>query len=83
VADDADAVIETATPAAPRRAPSAAQTANTARAAAMADALSALTNLGYGTGDAASALATVSEIAPDADTQTLIRAALKALAPKG
>jgi holliday junction DNA helicase RuvA len=83
VADDADAVIETATPAAPRRAPSAAQTANTARAVAMADALSALTNLGYGTGDAASALSVVSEANPDADTQTLIRAALKALAPKG
>jgi holliday junction DNA helicase RuvA len=83
VADDADAVIETATPAAPRRAPSAAQTASTARAAAMADALSALTNLGYGTGDAASALSVVSEANPDADTQTLIRAALKALAPKG
>ena len=54
-----------------------------ARAGAMADALSALTNLGYGTGDAASALATISEANPDADTGSLIRAALKALAPKG
>lgn len=79
-----DVVIEAAAqPSAPRKAASAAQTASNARAAAMADALSALTNLGYGTGDAASALATVSDDTPDADTQSLIRAALKALAPKG
>jgi Holliday junction DNA helicase RuvA len=49
----------------------------------MADALSALTNLGYGTGDAASALAAITADAPNLDTQSLIRAALKALAPKG
>lgn len=79
-----DVVIEdTPAPAAPRRAPSAAAAATTARANAMADALSALTNLGYGTGDAASALASITADLPDADTQTLIRAALKALAPKG
>lgn len=81
VADDADALIE---PAAPKPAkPSQNAAASTARAAAMADALSALTNLGYGTGDAASALATISAGAPDMDTGSLIRAALKALAPKG
>jgi Holliday junction DNA helicase RuvA len=79
-----DVVIEnTPAPAAPRRAPSTAAAATTARASAMADALSALTNLGYGTGDAASALASITAQTPDADTQTLIRAALKALAPKG
>lgn len=80
-----DDVVIDDTPAAPtpRRAASAAQTASTARAAAMADALSALTNLGYGTGDAASALSRIRADAPEADTQTLIRAALKALAPKG
>lgn len=78
-----DVVIEDTPAPAARKAPSAAQTGATARASAMADALSALTNLGYGAGDAASALAIVSDGNPDADTQSLIRAALKALAPKG
>ncbi len=78
-----DAVIELSQIPAPRKAPSPQQAAGQARASAMADALSALTNLGYGTGDAASALATISEANPDADTGSLIRAALKALAPKG
>lgn len=78
-----DVVIEAAPSPAPRKAASAQQTASSARAQAMADALSALTNLGYGTGDAASALAAISEANPDAGTQSLIRAALKALAPKG
>ena len=76
-----DVVIE-ASPA-PRNMARPAPSASAARAGAMADALSALTNLGYGTGDAASALATISEANPDADTGALIRAALKALAPKG
>jgi holliday junction DNA helicase RuvA len=80
-----DVVIENPPPAAaaPRKPPSASQTSTTARASAMADALSALTNLGYGSGDAASALASISADMPDATPQTLIRAALKALAPKG
>lgn len=50
---------------------------------AQAEALSALSNLGYAPGEAASAVATVLSEAPDADTQGLIRAALKMLAPKG
>jgi Holliday junction DNA helicase RuvA len=54
-----------------------------ARAGSVADALSALVNLGYGQGDAAGAVATISAQQPDADTATLIRAALKLLAPKG
>ncbi|MGR3490603.1 MAG: Holliday junction branch migration protein RuvA, partial [Shimia sp.] len=50
-------------------------------AAAQAAALSALTNLGYGPSEAATAIA---EAATEAsDEATLIRAALKALAPKG
>ncbi len=82
--DDADAVIEVPTTASRKPAkPSAESVASAARAGAMADALSALTNLGYGTGDAASALATISAENPNADTGALIRAALKALAPKG
>jgi len=52
-------------------------------AGAVADALSALINLGYGQGDAAGAVATITAEQPDVDTATLIRAALKLLAPKG
>ena len=52
------------------------------RAAASADALSALVNLGYGQGDAAQAVATVAGDLPEADAAALIRAALKLLAPK-
>lgn len=52
------------------------------RAAGAADALSALVNLGYGQGDAAQAVATVAGDQPEAETATLIRAALKLLAPR-
>lgn len=75
-----DAVIEPFTPAPARKPgkPSATQS----RAAFTADALSALMNLGYGQGDAASAVATIAGETPEADTATLIRASLKLLAPK-
>ncbi|SLN67491.1 Holliday junction ATP-dependent DNA helicase RuvA [Roseivivax jejudonensis] len=49
--------------------------------AAQSEALSALTNLGYAPGEAAGAVAQAAGDAPDADTATLIRAALKRLAP--
>jgi Holliday junction DNA helicase RuvA len=52
------------------------------RAAASADALSALVNLGYGQGDAAQAVATVAGDMAEADAAALIRASLKLLAPK-
>jgi Holliday junction DNA helicase RuvA len=84
VASTDDVVIEPATPTpAPKKstkpaAPSAAQN----RASASADALSALANLGYGPADAAQAVAQVMGDQPEADTATLIRAALKLLAPK-
>lgn len=52
------------------------------RAAYTADALSALLNLGYGQGDAAQAVATVSGEHPEADTAALIRLSLKLLAPR-
>lgn len=85
-----DEVIEAANAAttpAPKKsakpaAPSAAATAAQTRAAASADALSALANLGYGPSDAAQAVAQVVGDNPDADTATVIRAALKLLAPK-
>lgn len=50
---------------------------------AQAEALSALGNLGYAPGDAASAVAEAVGADPEADTPALIRAALKLLAPKG
>lgn len=52
-------------------------------AAAQSEALSALGNLGYGPGEAASAVAQAASDAPEADTTALIRSALKLLAPKG
>ncbi|WP_324751788.1 Holliday junction branch migration protein RuvA [Roseovarius sp. Pro17] len=48
-----------------------------------AEALSALSNLGYAPGEAAGAVAQAAGDAPEADVTTLIRAALKLLAPKG
>ena len=45
------------------------------------EALSALVNLGYGAGEAAAAVAGAAE--PGLGTGELIRAALRALAPKG
>jgi Holliday junction DNA helicase RuvA len=71
--EETDAVVETT----PRVSP--AVQGNPAQA----EALSALGNLGYSPGDAASAVAQAAGEAPDADTASLIRAALKLLAPKG
>ena len=51
-------------------------------ATAQAEALSALGNLGYAPGEAAQAVAEAAGALPEADTPTLIRAALKRLAPK-
>jgi Holliday junction DNA helicase RuvA len=72
-----DAVIETETPTPAKRA--AAPKSNPASS----EALSALGNLGYAPGEAASAVAEAAGANPDADTSALIRAALKLLAPKG
>jgi holliday junction DNA helicase RuvA len=80
VADEADAVIEPFVPA-PKKVAKVDGAAQ-ARAAASADALSALSNLGYGPGDAAQAVATVVAENPESDAAGLIRAALKLLAPK-
>lgn len=75
-----DVVIEEAAPA-PRKVVKVDE-GSALRAAASADALSALVNLGYGQGDAAQAVATVSGDLPAGDAAALIRAALKVLAPK-
>ena len=48
-----------------------------------AEALSALTNLGYAPGEAAGAVALAAGDAPDAETSDLIRRALRLLAPAG
>ncbi|MGB1034141.1 MAG: Holliday junction branch migration protein RuvA [Primorskyibacter sp.] len=77
---------EEAAPAPRKKAPtptSAAASQVAASRAAQADALSALGNLGYAPGEAAGAVAQAAGEAPDADTQTLIRAALRLLAPQG
>jgi Holliday junction DNA helicase RuvA len=79
-ADDA-VVIEPSYAPAPK--PKAAKSAPDTGAAARADALSALGNLGYAPGEAAAAIAEVSGDAPEATVQELIRLALKKLAPKG
>ena len=47
------------------------------------DALSALVNLGYSQGDAASSIAQIMVEEDDYNVQDLIRNALKILAPKG
>jgi Holliday junction DNA helicase RuvA len=49
---------------------------------AAAEAMSALTNLGYGPGEAVQAVAQAGESHPGAKTPELIRAALRLLAPK-
>ncbi|MGB0967464.1 MAG: Holliday junction branch migration protein RuvA [Halocynthiibacter sp.] len=74
-------VIETAA-AAPSPKPKKAPSKKNASAAAQADALSALGNLGYAPADATSAVARAAGDHPDADMSTLIREALKLLAPK-
>ena len=76
---DPDAVIEPIAAAKPDL-PTAARTGNPA---AQAEALSALNNLGYGPGEAASAVAQAMADGSDGDTAALIHAALKLLAPKG
>ncbi|HKL69877.1 Holliday junction branch migration protein RuvA [Salibaculum sp.] len=70
-----DAAVETMTPATPA--------SSAPDGAAQSEALSALANLGYGPSEAAGAVARARGEAPDAETGTLIRAALKLLAPKG
>jgi Holliday junction DNA helicase RuvA len=52
-------------------------------AKAQAEALSALVNLGYAPAEANAAVARAATDAPEATTDTLIRAALRALAPSG
>jgi Holliday junction DNA helicase RuvA len=69
---------EPATPAARRARAARAEVEATAHA----DALSALGNLGYAPGEAVQAVARAAAQVPEADTRTLIRAALRLLAPR-
>lgn len=78
-ADDSVVIEPTLTAAPPASPPDSIDNA----AAARADALSALINLGYAQGEAAGAIAQIMGDAPDADTQDLIRLCLRLLAPKG
>lgn len=75
-----DDVVE---PETPRKAPRPGTAPPPPQAAATAEALSALVNLGYSTTDAAQAVARATAETPEAATPALIRAALKLLAPKG
>ena len=68
-------------PAAPAPAAAEAALVEEAGAAATAEALSALVNLGYAPGEVAAAVAEIAAEGP-AETPALIRAALKRLAPK-
>ena len=73
--DDVIDVVESAAPVATE--------APTSSPNAQAEALSALTNLGYAPGEAAGAVAQAAGDAPEADTSDLIRRALRLLAPAG
>ena len=73
-------VVETAEP---TPTPSRLANMGTGSGAASAGALSALSNLGYGPSEAASAVAEAAGSLPDVGEAELIRAALKLLAPKG
>ena len=79
-ASDPDAVPEDLPATAPRPTPAAPPPS---RGAAQAEALSALTNLGYAPGEAAGAVAEAAGADAQAETPALIRAALRLLAPKG
>lgn len=68
---------------APRRKPPKVDAEAVAAASARADAMSALVNLGYGESDAAVAVAQAEQDGLGGSAEALIRAGLKALAPKG
>ncbi|TYB90360.1 Holliday junction branch migration protein RuvA [Oceaniovalibus sp. ACAM 378] len=72
--DDDGLIVASVPPSAPAEAPA---------GMAQAEALSALTNLGYAPSEAAGAVAEAAGDDPKATTPTLIRAALRLLAPKG
>ncbi|MDC0738787.1 Holliday junction branch migration protein RuvA [Cognatishimia sp. SS12] len=76
-----DQVIDAAP--APKPTKPAAKSAPAGGMAAQAEALSALSNLGYGPGEAAAAVAEAAGQGGDVSTSALIRAALRLLAPKG
>lgn len=67
----------------PAQTPVAPVAGGAAAATSQAEALSALSNLGYGPSEAAQAVAQAAGEMPEAETAALIRAALKLLAPKG
>ncbi|MFN3954446.1 MAG: Holliday junction branch migration protein RuvA [Pararhodobacter sp.] len=77
---DGPSLIEVDGPAESHAAPAVPPGARQGSAQTQAEALSALTNLGYSPSEAASAVAQAAEA--DTDTPALIRAALRLLAPK-
>ncbi|GAA6208149.1 Holliday junction branch migration protein RuvA [Cognatishimia sp. WU-CL00825] len=79
IAQDIDVIESIAKPAKSNATTSVASSS----AAAQAEALSALSNLGYGPSDAAAAVAEAASGENELDTLALIKAALQLLAPKG
>jgi Holliday junction DNA helicase RuvA len=80
--DEAGPVLVEADPGQPTRTSAPAARPPATSAAASADALSALLNLGYAQGEAAAAVAEAAGSDPSGSAQALIRVALKSLAPK-
>ncbi|TRD21638.1 Holliday junction branch migration protein RuvA [Palleronia caenipelagi] len=76
-------VMDVPPPSSGATAPAPSRTAQDGRAAAQAEALSALSHLGYGPSEAVQAIAEAADGDPEAGTEDLIRAALRLLAPKG
>ncbi len=83
VEDDENSAQVSVSPSPPKRYADPTNTDLKASTSTQADALSALANLGYSPTDAASAVAQALNASPGADTATLIREALRLLAPKG
>ncbi|KUF09243.1 Holliday junction branch migration protein RuvA [Pseudoponticoccus marisrubri] len=75
-------LTEPAEPASRPATPAAAPSPQAAAVSAQSEALSALGHLGYAPGEAAAAVAQAAGEDPEAGTETLIRAALKLLAPQ-
>ncbi|MCQ0970555.1 Holliday junction branch migration protein RuvA [Paracoccus sp. TK19116] len=82
VETESAAVIEDDAPETPPTAPRPRSSTAQQGAQAASDALSALANLGYAASEAAGAVAQAQAAEPEAATPTLIRAALRSLAPK-
>jgi len=83
IATDGGPLVEDGSGAGADQVPTSMKSRPDGSAVAQAEALSGLSNLGYGPVEAARAVAEAAGANPDADTAGLIRSALRLLAPKG